>query len=114
MNNTNENNKLIAEFMGIDQVDIDTYQETNSNLKYHTSWDWLMPVVKKIKISVIDQDETDNPYNSEEWDKSTRNYELLNYCYYFGYNITHTLVQIEIKSLYQAVVEFIKEYNQNN
>ena len=34
-----ESNRLISEFMGIDQVDIDTYQETNSNLKYHTSWD---------------------------------------------------------------------------
>ena len=41
-----ENNKLIAEFMEIDQVDIDTYEDTEGNLKYHTSWDWLMPVIK--------------------------------------------------------------------
>jgi len=78
---------------------------TADGLQYKYSWDWLMPVVKKIKTSVIDQDETDNPYNSEEWDKSTINYELLN-------NLTETLVEIEIKSVYKLVVEFIK--NQNN
>ncbi len=50
--NTTENNKLIAEFMGVDQVDIDTWLETNSNLHYHTSWDWLMPVIKKINEQI--------------------------------------------------------------
>lgn len=57
-----ENNKLIAEFMGYE-----TYEHTNSiairinednefnsldfghiHTKFHTSWDWLMPVVFKI------------------------------------------------------------------
>ena len=101
------NNKLIAEFMGWKSR---TNEETNtqqfflaqpdhwylkdeSELQYHTSWDWLMPVVDKIKILVM-EDDSDELYNSEEWD-----------------NITHTLVQIEIKSVYQAVVEFIKQYN---
>ena len=87
-------NKLIAEFMGlnIDKGVQADYME--HELKYHTSWNWLMPVVYKIKILVM-EDDSDELYNSEEWD-----------------NITHTLVQIEIKSVYQAVVEFIK--NQNN
>ena len=49
-------NKLIAEFMGVDQVDIDTWLETNSNLKYHTSWDWLMPVVEKVFILSEDEE----------------------------------------------------------
>ena len=109
-------NILIAEFMEVHEIMHDEYSEYDfadntldvvheNELKYHLSWDWLMPVVKKIKTSVIDQDETDNPYNSEEWDKSTINYELLN-------NITETLVEIEIKSVYKLVVEFIK--NQNN
>jgi len=64
-------NKLIAEFMGgkhnggsyykfyygIDIVGVeencrpDSWIETN--LKYHTSWDWLMPVVTKIKDYVL-------------------------------------------------------------
>ena len=51
------NNKLIAEFMGM------TYGDPNDNsvmtqgsevipiesMEYHTSWDWLMPVVEKIE-----------------------------------------------------------------
>ncbi len=54
------NNKLIAEFMGWD-IKLPTTIPTNlhlSNLeldnkeifdlKFHTSWDWLMPVVEKI------------------------------------------------------------------
>ena len=50
-------NKLIAEFMGM------TYGDPNDNsvmtqgsevipiesMEYHTSWDWLMPVVEKIE-----------------------------------------------------------------
>ncbi len=118
-----ENNKLIAEFMGgikssvpnlinmpqtIGQSSIlcvkgseglpsSIYKvEKINKLKYHSSWDWLMPVVEKIMILVM-EDDSNELYNSEEWD-----------------NITHTLVQIQIKSVYKAVVNFIKEYNQND
>ena len=109
-----KNNKLIAEFMGLEtpfneisDATLYTYkgiEEASAitfvvdvelhEMRYHLSWDWLMPVVEKIKILVM-EDDSDELYNSEEWD-----------------NITHTLVQIEIKSVYQAVLEFIK--NQNN
>ena len=41
-------NKLIAEFMSVDCVDVDTYLENNKELQYHTSWDWLMPVIEEI------------------------------------------------------------------
>ena len=102
-----ENNKLIAEFMEV-KFDKGTFYNmgydifSNGNLyrshelKYHESWDWLMPVVEKIMILVM-EDDSNELYNSEEWD-----------------NITHTLVQIQIKSVYKAVVNFIKEYNQND
>jgi hypothetical protein len=66
-----DGNKLIAEFMGLKVVDV--YNLTKDErlkawihdsfsgaqwvifgeedfLKYHTSWDWLMPVVEKIEI----------------------------------------------------------------
>ena len=44
-----ENNKLIAEFMGlnIDNGVQSDYME--HELKYHKSWDWLMTVVDKIE-----------------------------------------------------------------
>ena len=104
------NNKLIAEFMGYHTYESNGYdmvrysdcnERTLQDTHYHSSWDWLMPVVDKIKILVM-EDDSDELYNSEEWD-----------------NITHTLVQIlfvdslhlEIKSVYQAVVEFIKDQN---
>jgi hypothetical protein len=45
-----ESNKLIAEFMGKE-----IYQKYHESY-YHTSWDWLMPVVHKIKESDLDFD----------------------------------------------------------
>ena len=83
-------NILIAEFMGIDQVDIDTYQETNSNLKYHSSWDWLMPVISKC-------------YKEHNRD-----------AYFIQYNkyLLESIKNCDIDKAHQIVVDFIK--NQNN
>jgi len=77
-------NKIIAEFMGIDQVDIDTWLETNSNLHYHTSWDWLMPVISKcLEIGANVPVE----------------------------RIYHSLHTQDMSFAYKSVVEFIKEQN---
>tara|TARA_S200002703_G_scaffold1563_1_gene2710 strand:+ start:535 stop:861 length:327 start_codon:yes stop_codon:yes gene_type:complete len=51
---TQEANKLIAEFMGLVVSDRDNYTSelhtnVDADLKYHTSWDWLMPVISKVK-----------------------------------------------------------------
>ena len=66
-----EGNKLIAEFMEYDDVDCRsckyfrdcnlwqcqlTNQEKEELLSYHSSWDWLMPVVAKISESEPDDD----------------------------------------------------------
>ena len=45
-----EGNKLIAEFMQwkhCEDIEYDNYEM--SQLKYHSSWDWLMGVVEKIE-----------------------------------------------------------------
>ena len=59
-----EGNKLIAEFEGLEQDGNYWYRPTGNTeglmythkyrrLEYHTSWDWLMPVVEKIKDTVL-------------------------------------------------------------
>jgi len=63
-----------------------------SDLKYHTSWDWLMPVVQK-----IGDDYYNTPFD-ETFSKLTEGYE----------NIW------TIEDTYKAVVEFIQEYNRFN
>ena len=52
---TEEENKLIADFMGHYHIQDNYYRVTRMNcyhlnqLQYHSSWDWLMPVVDKIE-----------------------------------------------------------------
>tara|TARA_R110000803_G_scaffold133018_2_gene200206 strand:- start:649 stop:915 length:267 start_codon:yes stop_codon:yes gene_type:complete len=86
-----KDNKLIAEFMGADFHERSTmsavsrqvkYQPHISELKYHTSWDWLMPVVEKCYTSNMQYPNDD---------------------------ITQGLIDVDIKATYQAVVEFIKQ-----
>jgi hypothetical protein len=80
------NNKLIAEFMGLPTEVFKSgkvnyyFREFNSGtwyeeheLSYNVSWDWLMPVVQKIG--------------------------------------DENLLSIDIDRVYDRVVEFIKEYN---
>tara|TARA_R100001440_G_scaffold44632_1_gene64431 strand:+ start:140 stop:439 length:300 start_codon:yes stop_codon:yes gene_type:complete len=96
--NTTENNKLISKFMCWD-IQNSTTIPTNlhlSNLeldngdvmeiKCHSSWDWLMPVVEKILCLTQYEDE------SYEDIHSGLKYALLN-------------------QTYNAVVEFIKRHN---
>ena len=76
-----KDNKLIAEFMG------DSTRLHGLHLQYHTSWDWLMPVVESC-FDVFDQTNDD-----------------------LNFKLNDALLETNIDSLYKAVVEFIKEYN---
>ena len=76
--NTNENNKLIANFMLEETMPI-------NQMRYHTSWDWLMPVANEIIKSRDEQ----NAY----WDLT---------------NLKYALQTTNIELVYKAVVEFIK------
>ena len=80
-----KNNKLIAEFMGAysEEDGYDYSKVGNKGLYYHTSWDWLMPVVQN-----IEQDCEGVPQ------------EMLNISLYS-----------DINEVYKAVIEFITDQN---
>ena len=103
-----KNNKLIAEFVGLKKTEYKSgsieYHHTDYHVydeKYHStyyegeeiaydkSWDWLMPVIEKINHS-----EYEHIDNME--------------------SIENALDTKLISEVYKAVVNFIKEYNQNN
>ena len=99
-------NKLIAEFMGMTNHHNDksmmvrkTLQGNEvifiDKLEYHCSWDWLMPVIENIDHLQYEKcfstSTLDNPVMSIEKALSTRS----------------------IDDTYRAVVQFIKEYNNN-
>ena len=102
MENT-ENNKLIVEFMGAeldvscahyDECEVDPTLIKNVNplwrrydeMEYHSSWDWLMPVVEKIKKNV----------EPKQWEY-----------------LMSVLRLMDIIKMHEAVVDFIKWYNEN-
>ena len=101
-------NKLIAEFMqkgskGFGIYDFDGCFYNLSELKFNCSWDWLMPVVEKIE-SYERYDVDILQYGTRISDNQK---EIVN-------NIANTSFDTKIDHTYQAVVEFIKEYNLNN
>jgi len=98
-------NKLIAEFMGgvyetkeqpipyFENIEFAGPYPSNEDLKYHTSWDWLMPVVRKIVELCCDSD----------------NYDLFMSDHYTS--ILDTIPIAIIEDAYKVVVEFIEWYN---
>ena len=49
-----EDNKIIAEFMGADDL-YDGMSDARAKriYNYHTSWDWLMPVIEECKATNV-------------------------------------------------------------
>ena len=105
-----KDNKLIAEFMGVNVVTLDDirlnknpYQSSadghlKEDLEYHSSWDWLMPVVEEIESMgyevIIAESRCKIKHNT---DHSID--ELLNV----------DIIGTKKAATYQAVVEFIKQ-----
>ncbi len=123
---TQENNKLIAEFMGYKISDRGEYllsdslpqflgsdhREWCSNrvendnliweipkdcLEYHTSWNWLMPVVEKIQKLYEECMDYNNQMPGD---------------YY--YKVLDKGISTPREIIYKAVVEFINQYNNNS
>ena len=93
------NNKLIAEFMGLHKVLFNSrnlyyyIREFNSGswyeeheLSYDLSWDWLMPVLKKINSEI-------SPNTRDLW------------------RMIINPTEYHIENVYKQAVEFIKEFN---
>lgn len=107
-----KNNILIAEFIGYDSFSFDGHtifivedaqHVTETDLNYHKSWDWLMLAVEKINEIQYNrflltigyehctiEDEQSNIPTIDKHDFNT------------------------INAVYNCVIEFIKQYNQQN
>jgi len=100
---TEEKNVPIAKFMGLVhhykpsgkefwEEGIDIYYK---KLKYHKSWKWLMPVVRKI-VELCIADETGDLFESEYYN-----------------SILDTVPLADIESAHRVVWEFIEWYTKN-
>lgn len=103
-----EGNRLIAEFMGIpkcDRCDHDCggYKYgpgnyfTPDKMRYHSSWDWLMPVVKKIMNLPI-MKEKGILFMTQQED--------------LAINIRREVGKVRMQNSWQSVVKFIQWYNE--
>lgn len=97
-----EGNKLIAEFMGLSYCDKYQYEGWYQNneynyricdfnsLKYHSSWDWLIPAVEKIEHTM---------------------YVNIKGCHVTISSIVNVSKSTKIEAVWIAAVAFIKWYN---
>lgn len=112
---TLENNKLIAEFMGArynqifgvwtsDIIPLNNYGNPSSTqqLKYHKSWDWLMPLVEKIEKLT---NELPTLTLSKPFADS--------YVVKLSSEVPEGEDKNRLTATYKAVVEFIKWHNEN-
>tara|TARA_R110000824_G_scaffold157037_6_gene330468 strand:- start:616 stop:957 length:342 start_codon:yes stop_codon:yes gene_type:complete len=106
-------NKLIAEFMGMNYGDpndnsvmIQMTPQGNevvpiNSMEYHSSWDWLMPVVEEIEGLGIVSFEKNLQEEGDYQCLFTKGYDIL-ICHY---------ADTSIEATYNAVIEFINYYN---
>ena len=121
---TIENNKIIAEFLSVKMHPCETIENFKflpieerglyngyfiDELKYHEDWNWLMEVVEKIEsLEIFDR--------MGRFNINTKNFDE-NYTSFIT-DKDEDFIQCEgdtkIEAVYNAVVEFIKWYNNQN
>ena len=121
---TLENNKLIAEFLSVKMHPCKTIENLKflpmeerglyngyfiEDLKYHEDWNWLMVVVEKIEsLEIFDR--------MGRFNINTKNFDE-NYTSFIT-DKDEDFIQCDgdtkIEAVYNAVVEFIKWYNNQN
>ncbi len=125
-----QGNKLIAEFMGfvrkagaLEHYSVPKGQDLHykaftldlKKMTYHTSWDWLMPVVEKIQsldyfVSILGDGKLPNTKELP-----------VNYCNIFKSGFTTEILidgglipsKSKIESVWKSIVQFIQWYNQD-
>ena len=110
-------NRLIAEFMDLDVLYGDYVLHESAEkgkatkMKYHSSWDWLMPVVDKIESL------TDGTKTCLYWFEITPSFVLL-YSHPQLEKIPDFEIKVEnnnkLEAVWNGVVRFIEWYNQQN
>ena len=101
-----KDNKLIAEFMGVVFHDDDNQYYSSDglyiglNLQYHTSWDWLMPVVEKIECTKTDDEDNSDSFFNVMIEVFECNINGRDICICENGNT-------KLEATYRAVVEFI-------
>jgi len=74
-----------------DNLGIISNNRSFEDLHYHSSWDWLMPVVEKCRLDSRCEHDEDIFWDAIHW----------------------ALEECSIENTYDAVVRFIKQYNKN-
>jgi len=121
--NTIENNKLIAEFMGFSKGHLnksetrwkdDWFTQANkiwgnriTLIHFHSDWNWLMEVVEKIESLGYKV----NIFGNTDLNKTCDHYTSI---YIPNQKVFGVRKLSKIESTYNACVEFIKWYNQQN
>jgi hypothetical protein len=93
-----EGNKLIAEFMGAKTLPYLPFDL--KECKYHSSWDWLMPVWKKLGNLMY---EIRRQVSVEDYNRAG----------IITINVLKAFQKADIDSAFNWIIEGIKWYNQN-
>lgn len=124
MKETTQNNILLAEFLGVKEKEsnwFDGYELQEAglpfnygamgngtrDLKFHTSWDWLMLVVDKIEGLILGEN------NSINVTIGATNYCVIQDSNGEIYNDNEESKETKLKTVYAACVKFVKWYNEN-